>query len=310
MKLQFSLLLIDDNPDSIEQSLGTLRDHLDEKGFELAPKAPRDISVDSVRELSRNQGKEFDLVAVDYMLGRESFDGGDVAFTIRQELPYTDMIFYSSNTALNLHERLVQAGVEGVFVAIRDELGEALVGLADTVIGKAVDLNHMRGIVMAEVAEMDVVMEDTLAGVFQAAGSGLEAVAQRTADRAKNSMTESAEQIERVFADEGIVGLVRNAFLFSSAQKYRALRRVCKSMSSRPDLGVLDSYERDVLGQRNMLAHAKETAADGTPTLESVTRDESTVTIDDAWMTGFRRTLRDQRSALESVCEAVRRNYP
>ena len=310
MKLQFSLLLIDDNPDSIEQSLRTLSEHLDDKGFELAPETPRDISVDSVRELSRNQGKEFDLVAVDYMLGTESFDGGDVAFTIRQELQYTDMIFYSSNTALNLHERLVQAGVEGVFVAIRDELGEALVGLADTVIGKAVDLNHMRGIAMAEVAEMDVMMEETLAEAFRTAGSGLEAVARRTAERAKGSMTESAEQIEKVVADEGIAGLVRNALLFSSAQKYRALRRVCNSMSPRPDLGVLDSYERDVLGQRNMLAHAKETAADGTPTLESVTRDESTVTIDDAWMADFRRTLRDQRSALERACEAVRRNFP
>ena len=310
MKLQFSLLLIDDNPNTIAQSLQTLADHLEDNGFELVTQAPDDVSVSAVDKLSRNHGKEFDLVAVDYMLGSELFDGGHVASIIRRELQYTDMVFYSSDTSLNLHEQLAKAEVEGVFVATRDELGEALVGLADTIIGKAVDLNHMRGIAMAEVAEMDLMMEDTLADAFQFAGTGLDAVAQRTADRAKAFMTDSAARIDKVVSEEGIVGLVRSARLFSAAHKYRALMRICKTVSPPPDLRVLDSYESDVLGNRNMLAHAKEVATNGAPTLQSVARDGSTTTIDDAWMTKFRRTLRDHRTALETVCAAVKGHLP
>ena len=309
MKLQFSLLLIDDNPNTIAQSLQTLSDHLEENGFELQTVEPRDLSVNAVDTLSRDRGKEFDLVAVDYMLGSERFDGGQVASTIRRELRYTDMVFYSSDPSLNLHDQLARAKVEGVFVATRDELGEALVGLADTVIGKAVDLNHMRGIAMAEVAEMDLMMEDTLAHAFQAAGTNLDDVARRTADRLKAFMAESTARIDSVISEEGMIGLVRNARLFSSAHKFRALMRVCKTLSPQPDVGVLESYERDVLRSRNMLAHAKEVATYGTPTLQSITHDGSILTIDDAWMTGFRRTLRGQRSALQAVCDTLRGYY-
>ena len=309
MKLQFSLLLIDDNPTTIAQSLQTLSEHLEANGFELDTLAPPDVSVNAVNKLSRRRGKEFDLVAVDYMLGSERFDGGQVASTIRRELQYTDMVFYSSDPTLNLHEQLAKAAVEGVFVATRDELGEALVGLADTVIGKAVDLNHMRGIAMAEVAEMDLMMEDTLAHAFQAAGTNLEAAAWRTADRIKAFMTESAGRVDKVVSEAGIVGLVRSARLFSSTHKYRTLVRVCKTVSPQPDLGVLVSYESDVLGSRNMLAHAKEVATNGMPTLQSVAHDGSTVTIDDSWMTGFRRTLHYQRNALQNVCDTLRDHF-
>ena len=309
MKLQFILLLIDDNPDSIAQALGALGDYLDDNGFELVTEAPSDVSVSAVRALSRNRGREFDLVAVDYMLGSEGFNGSDVAATVRRELEYTDMVFYSSDTSLNLHEQLANAEVEGVFVATRGELGEALVGIADTVIGKAVDLNHMRGIAMAEAAEMDLIMEDTLADVFHAAGPNLDEVARRTADRVRAFLTDSAERIDKVLGQEGIVGLVRSAHLFSSVQRFRALMRVCKTMSPKPDLGLIDAYESHVLGKRNMLAHAKEITNNGTPALRSVARDGSTITIDDAWMTEFRRTLRNQRSALEAVCAEVRRYF-
>lgn len=305
MKLQFSLLLIDDNPDSVMQAEETLRDHLEENGFELATETPSNLSVSRIRTLSRNRGREFDLVAVDYMLGTDQFDGGEVAATIRRELKYTDMVFYSSDASLNLHEELGKSQVEGVFVAQRDELGEALVGLADTVIGKAIDLNHMRGIAMAEVAEMDLLMEDTLADAFQSAETALDKAAQRTAEKVRKSMTKSSESIDEIVKKNGIVGLIRNPRLFSSAQKYWALKRVCKKMSPKPDMATLDSYESEVIDNRNLLAHAKEVDEEGVPTLQSGKPGE-TITIDDQWMAEFRRTLRDQRSALEAVCAQVK----
>ncbi|MYF49759.1 MAG: hypothetical protein F4220_06360 [Gammaproteobacteria bacterium] len=306
MKLRFSLLLIDDDPDSIAQALMTLRDYLEENGFELATEAPPIVSVDEVRTLSRDHGKEFDLVAVDYQLGSKHFHGGDMASTIRTELEYTDMVFYSDRS-VNLHEQLASAQVEGVFVASREELDEALVGLADTVIGKAVDLNHMRGIAMAEIAEMDLIMEDTLAATFQSAGEALNKAAQRTATRVKKSMEESSQSVDKVVSERGIAGLIRDARLFSSVHKYWALKRVCKTMSTRPDMAALDSYESEVIHKRNMLAHAKEVDDEGTITLQS-SLPGSTVTINDQWMAEFRRTLREQRSALETVCAEVR-NY-
>lgn len=310
MKLQFRLLLIDDTPDSVRQAVEALRDHLDERGFDLVTDAPTNISKQTVRSRSRNGGRDYDLVAVDYVLGSDRFDGGDMASILRRELPFTDIVFYSSNASLNLLERLAQVRVAGVFVATRDELDEALVGLADTVIGKAVDLNHMRGIAMAEVAEMDVMMEATLAETFRAAGAKLDNTANRTVLKVKKSISESSRRVDTVVQQNGIVGLIRNARLFPSAQKYFALKRVCNEMSPQPDLGVLASYEGDVIAKRNMLAHAKEVVVSGAAALQSAGHDGSPVTIDDAWMVQFRRTLRKHRSALEIVCNAIRTYFP
>lgn len=307
MKLQFCLLVIDDNPGSVSQAIEALRDHLDENGFDLATEELADVSPNTARKLSRNRGREFDLVAVDYLLSKDQFDGGDIAYTIRNELRYTDMVFYSSNASVNLLGRLAEAKVEGVFVTMRDELGETLIGLADTVIGKAVDLNHMRGIAMAEVAEMDLMMEDTLVYAFQSAREILNDMAQRTATRVRDSMEESCDAVDKIVREQGMVGLIRDAHLFSSAHKYRALMRVCKSMSPRPRMAVLNSYESEVIRNRNLLAHTKEVDDGGTPTLQS-SRSGSTIIIDDQWMAEFRRTLRNQRSELEAVCTDIK-NY-
>ena len=311
MKLEFSLLVIDDMPSSTSQAVGILQDYLDDKGFDLAAEYPDDLSLATVDQLSRYGGRNYDLVAVDYNLGQEGFDGGDVASILRLELRYTDMVFYSSNASLDLHGRLAEAKVAGVFVATRDELDDALIGLADTVIGKAVDLNHMRGIAMAEIAEMDVMMEDALADAFLTASGTLTDTAARTVDKVKKSMAESSDRIEKVVSEHGIVGLVRSARLFSSAHKYHAIRRLCKRMSLQPTehLDVLSSYEMVVIQNRNMLAHAKEIVTDGNTTLQSARRDGSFVLIDDEWMVGFRRALRTHRSALQAVCAAVREHF-
>ena len=41
MKLEFTLLIVDDAPDSIEQALNVLDDHLEDKGFTFETTFPR-----------------------------------------------------------------------------------------------------------------------------------------------------------------------------------------------------------------------------------------------------------------------------
>ncbi len=60
------------------------------------------------------------------------------------------MVFYSVDPARDLYGRLAESKVEGVFVATRDELGETLNGVADTIIGKAMGLRTLRGTVLKD----------------------------------------------------------------------------------------------------------------------------------------------------------------
>ena len=308
MKLEFQLLVVDDDPDGIEQAIETLNDDLITKGFVLDRRIVKDASEERLREITRTRGKEYDLVMIDYKLGESEIDGAVAAQRLRRSLPYTDMVFYSSLSETELFGKLAEHSVPGVFVARRDNLGEALTGLADTVIGKTVDLNHMRGIAMAEVAEMDVEMEETLARVFHSNGSGVAAAGDRTIGKLRGRIDGDAKLLEEKYRGEGLVGVVCDSRLCSLADKYRALRRVVKCLTSKPTaaMEVLDSYENDIVDNRNMLAHVKEQRADdGTIVLRSTKRGGTKVIIDEKWMLKFRSEIHRHKRALGAVCDAL-----
>lgn len=308
MKLEFSLLVVDDAPDSVEGAIGDLEDFLKQKGFSLKRTVAPDLSENALRDLARSSGREFNLVMVDFNLGQSGTNGAVAAARLRRELTFTDMVFYSSSPTVNLLTELAQQNVAGVFVANRDSLGETLVGLADTVIGKAVDLNHMRGIAMAEVSEMDVQIEAVLERAFATQNECLSSKATRTMDMLTRSAENHHHEIA-VFAKEGkILELVTDPRLFPSLHKYRALMRVAQCLQKKPEaaLGVLSSYVEDVINNRNTLAHAKEDIAeDGSSSLRAIKKGKPSSTIDDDWMADFRGKLRAQRAALTSLCDAI-----
>ena len=152
MNLEFKLLIIDDNPDGVVQATRVLDDYLKESGFSLDRNNIEnpDVHLQGQQDVAR--GIKYDLAMVDYNLGNEEYTGADMAQKLRKEMPYTDMIFYSARPEIDLLKELADRRVAGVFVATRDELDDALKGVADTIIGKAIDITHMRGIAMANTA--------------------------------------------------------------------------------------------------------------------------------------------------------------
>lgn len=310
MKLEFRLLVVDDDPSGIREATGILEEYLEDKGFSMSPRIVDDFSNQGLRSLARLEGKNYDLVMIDYNLGQTDTDGAVAALRLRRDMQYTDMVFYSSDPSLNLYSKLAEHEVSGVFIANRDELDTALTGLADTVIGKAVDLNHMRGIAMAEVAEMDLLMEETLVRAFQPTGEYFAVAADRTTKKLCESMQGNLAQLNQCLEEGSLADVVGDSRLFSSAHKYMAVRRVANSLSEKPteELNVLKSYQADIIDNRNMLAHAKEDPAeDGKTILRSIKGNGGTIPIDDDWMTGFRQKLTTHRDALTIVCEAINR---
>ena len=313
MKLEFKLLAVDDEPGSLHQFLEGLKDHLDGIGFELHVTTVEDFTQLSTVDLRGGGGKNYDLVMVDYNLGWIGTDGAEIAQQIRSTLRYTDMVFYSSQPVPILLSYLAAAEVSGVFAEERSNLGDALVALTDTIIGKAVDLNHMRGIAMAEVAEMDVLMEETLERTFaNATTECIQTAAARTFERLREAMSRTIESARERAEAEDIVGLVGDSLLFSSVHKFRALRRVAKCAQPEPseELAELLSYESEVTRMRNVLAHAKESVDDdGNVVLESL-KGQEPITISDEWMADFRRDLRKHRGALSAVCARLDECFP
>ena len=312
MKLEFTLLVVDDVPDNVEQAIQILDDHLSGRGFSLKQEVAVDLSEQGMQELARSQGRNYDLVMVDYNLGEDGLDGAQVARQLRQKLLYVDMVFYSSISVSELLVHLARHEVSGVFAERREDLGDALVGLADTVIGKAVDLNHMRGIAMAEVAEMDVLMAETLVRVFQSNNEQIKAARNRTIARLRDGMEENSRGIKTCLDEGGLPLVVKDSRLFSSTNKYQAIRRVARCLSEQPreELNVLRSYDEDIIKNRNMLAHVREDSSEnGKTILRSIGRNQREIIIDDDWMTNFRQKLQKHMSVLVIICEALNRQF-
>ena len=307
MKLSFSLLVVDDNPDSISEAILSLEDHLDAKGFALDRTDESNLSEQKLKELVQSEGRNYDLVIIDYNLGQGAINGAEAARRLRLGLPYTDIVFYSSDRGLDLHDTLAGQRVSGVFIAGRDDLDSTLTSLADKLIGKAVDLNHMRGIAMAEVAEMDVLMEETLVRFFCSSNPQVDIARDRTISRLRKDARNNMNLIDKTYDKSGLPGVVSKGRIFSSTQKFLAVKSLAKSLGElSPDtLEVFESYDREIIRNRNRLAHVKEESSeDGQVILRSLGSDKGDV-IDDNWMTNFRQRLRTHRYALTSVCRAI-----
>lgn len=307
MKLDFRLLVVDDNPSSVDEAASDLADYLESKGFSFHRTNAEDLSDRGLRKFAKQSGRDFDLVIVDYHLG-DGVNGAVAAGTIRSQLPFTDIIFYSSNNPKELLGELAKEEVAGVFVAIRMGLGDALRGVADTIISKAIDLNHMRGIAMSEVADMDVMMEDLLTRVFSSSDERFQPKAKRTLEKLLESSRRRVAIVEPMEQNGLILDAISNADIFGSAHKYMAVCRLAKALEIKPveALDYLKSYEADVIKNRNTLAHAKEERdEDGQVILRSIKKGENPIVIDDEWMVQFRGKLRNHRSALGIVCQSL-----
>lgn len=221
------------------------------------------------------------------------------------------MVFYSSIPAADLLGELAKHQVPDVFTAIRQELDDALKGLADTVIGKAVDLNHMRGIAMAEVAELDLLMEETLVRAFSSSNAKAAAAADRTREKLLHGVRGIKRAVHRRFSEGGMALVVEGGRLVPHTQKYWAIKRLANELTDAPEehLSTLNAYENEVIRSRNLLAHAKEQLDDnGRVQLCSIANDQQPVVIDERWMEDFRRKLQKHRQALAAICRLIDRD--
>lgn len=307
MKLKFNLLIIDDEENSAQAAIQILHDHLNANGFSLTFDTITDISEKAIRTLARRKGKEYDLVIIDFGLG-DSIDGSDAAAAFRSQLPYTDIIFFSSSPKINLLKKLAEKDVPGVFVSSRQELGETLVGVANTIIGKAIDLNHMRGIAIAEVAEIDQSLEEILLLLYSASPLPFDKMDEDLLKAIREGSDRIRGRLDPLIDSGNILEIISDSSIFTSFQKYQAVRVLAKKIPDcKPYLDSLNPYQIDVIDNRNILAHAIEmTDSEGNSTLKTLRRDKGEIVIDDDWMREFRRKLSSHRGSLVAICDIIR----
>jgi len=263
MKLKYKVLWIEDQMKSIRGKYRIINKYIEDKGFDS------DIEhIDSYDKFENEIGydglKDYDLLLVDLNLDEteeDENDGNKIIANIRGKNIYTEIVFYSSQYE-DLQNRLQEHFIEGIFTAERKLLETKAKNIIDVTLHKVQDINNLRGLIMAEVAELDILKEEIINKAAQKIdGKSLEKYVLKKIKASGKSCTNQAEShlsdidnvlFESLFGKIGFVDSNKKAMVIGEALKKLGITEpVCKDTFTQP-------YIDTILTKRNKFAHIKE----------------------------------------------------
>lgn len=248
MKIQFNVLWFDDTADffdSIDQ--GHLNEQIRGWGFE--PKI--DLVTTPASFSARAPYADCDLIVVDFNL-QEHGHGQDFISQVRSQNVFTEVVFYSSAPSDQLWQAIFEKRLEGVYVASRQNIQERMLQIGEQTVRKVLDLENMRGIVMAGVGDLDLLLDDILIRAINRASPQHRAqLFERFYEKLSHSLETNKEKLAAFRADPTAKKLVE---LCDSDKRWQNYERIAK-FDSHLKASHPGDYRADILKPRNFLAH-------------------------------------------------------
>lgn len=160
MNLKYKILWFDNDIDWIKSIESQVEELVEDLGFVYESTLQNNgAKIDSIRL------DNYDIILMDLNLEDEASGNGDQLIEkIRSFDVYTDVLFYSADGLTKIKEKAQAMGLEGVYFSGRNQTTfiPKLKKVINTTINKIQDLNNLRGLVMAEVSELDGIMVDLI----------------------------------------------------------------------------------------------------------------------------------------------------
>ena len=220
---------------------------------------------------------DYDLILMD--LNLESEPTGDVLIkNIRDREIYTDVIFYSADGLQKIKQKAHDLDLEGVYFASRDKdlFINKVNSVIKTTIHKVQDLNNLRGLVMAEVSELDVMMSDIIQRYYVHTASEEKTqlfhrhVTKAQELRIKEALTECLNQNKNcchVWRNWTIDKIIPELESYSMAKAVNYI--IPKGIYIPQKANFIEDYYADIIVIRNQLAHCKSENIDGKEVLKT-----------------------------------------
>ncbi|WP_026476497.1 response regulator [Alkaliphilus transvaalensis] len=301
MKLEYRILWFEDNESWFKTHKQVIENFLDDRGFVL----------NAVRYENDDKGIEeilkecdYDLILMDYNL--TDANGDVIIERIREQQLYTEIIFYSQNGAQAIRDIIKERGVDGVYCSGRHiiDFEEKVTKVIETTIKKVQDLNNMRGLVMAEVSELDDVMLQIISNFLLAVScEEKDKLIQEIFKVMKNSMKDNAKKLERFIGSNDIQNLI-NSRLFDSEKKRNVVSKIINIINEQ---NIMENYKEEVLIIRNVLAHVKEEIVDGKRVLRSKLPGFEEFIFDDQICVKIRKDLKKHNDLLKNINTTIQK---
>jgi len=308
MRLDFNVLWVDDQPQSVKAQIEAIQKQMEAEGFNF--NATLFGSVNDVRPRLSDDvfTDEIDLVLVDWDLGG-GIHGQDAIKEIRDTVRYKDVVFYSGQTAPDqLRKDAFEAGLEGIYCSNREGLIDEVVGVFESLVKKVLDLDHTRGIVMGATCDIDHIVKECLAIVHDKSdGDGKSALMKDALQRVEEKVAKVSEGAKKLQGATTLADFFNEHMIFTSVDGLRMLSKALKADTLKVGDGArkaLNTYIQEVVPHRAGYAHLV-LVPDGKPT--TIANDEGkTISLEDArklrkLILGLRYDFRDLLNALKAI---------
>lgn len=249
MKLSFSVLWFDDTEDYFDSlDIDPLKKEIEDWGFE--PNI--ELVTNPEKFASFAPYEKIDLIVVDRNL--ESYgEGQDFIANLRNHAVYTEVIFYTAGNSSGLWDAIREKELEGVFVSNRSAVLQKIYKVGRQSIRKILDLENMRGIVMAEVGELDHLLENILT-------VGITVLPEEIQKNIFKSFHKEAHKQNQAFGERlkefsEMPELKNMLDMCDSNKKWENFNRLWKNHEKLKTREKIGDYKLEVLDIRNILAH-------------------------------------------------------
>lgn len=262
MNTDFNILWFEDKEEWFKSIRGEIEEYLEELCFK-----PRIVYYKSVFDPTLEATIErtsFDLIFADLNLNQDDKenDKGSEAITIlRNKNILADVLFYSTDGIDKIRSVMKAEVFEGVYSCVRDDIlfPDKAKQLIDKIVKRSEDFLNIRGMVMDNVSEFDEKLKDIikkyLALSDESTRNSLNTYAY---EKVCKQISENTRQTEDC-KDNFIIKALDNSFLIDSYKLSMIVNKIFKEKYSEymPMHKFHENYDKTILKERNMLAHAK-----------------------------------------------------
>lgn len=286
--------------------------------------------------LQDHQIQNYDLLIVDYELeniyeqeGVKSIYGSDIIRMIRNGSFVNDVLFYSSHGFDVINGVMKQEGLQGVFVADRDngEFLEMVKLLIDKSVRRADNLINIRGVVMDTTSDFDNKIRDLISIIWRTLGDEEIKIASNIKKKILKDNIKTAEKLDEKYQEinaENIDALLNERDFSASRQarllswciesnkilkmKLQEILEKCLQLDKGTrEIKFFELYHDDIIKYRNALAHVK-----NAPSVDSKVFigeiDGQPVQFDQELCYQLRKNLLNYENALDAMYDYIEKS--
>ena len=320
MSLQYNILWVDDRKDEYQtlEIDKELENYLNDLFFE-----PHIYMYENVEEAEKKLSQiKYDVIFSDYNIG-ENKNGKDFIIDIRKLNVKAEILFYSAQEKPPATEMDRISFLQLQSNTAYEELKDKMKSVIALTVEKLNDLTNLRGLVMAEVSELDTMMEEIIKKYYLGKETNskewlnfqkriIAGVEKNTKKKIlpKVSKTDKNEEKEHCVKDcfhiwskaESIEDII-SEFEFDSSKKAHTIHIIAEEIFDYK-IFTCSEYETEIIQVRNNLAHSKSVIKDGVEVL--VTKKKGDIDFNQDSFIKIRRDIKKYLEILEKIEKKIR----